>query len=220
MTARPELSFAAASGLKPETSQRRAHRAPLQPRNWKFLRTSCPKPLQAYNAGMLLKKIRYHLSPKPQLLPGCTMSSARSIGGKEQESLQQRIRELGPWFHNYELASGVFTNPDHSGPGSDYPARRWKHVEPLLPDVRGKRCLDVGCSSGFFSLKLKELGASYVLGVDFGEQVRAMDQARFAAATLGLEVEFRPMSVYDAAQIADAFDLVASRHAGKAVLLP
>jgi predicted rRNA methylase YqxC with S4 and FtsJ domains len=67
------------------------------------------------------------------------------------------------------LSDGLWTNPDYKGAGPDYPAWRWKFVEPMLPDVRGKRCLDIGCSSGFFSLKLKEIGANYVLGIDHGE---------------------------------------------------
>ena len=98
---------------------------------------------------------------------------------------------MGPWFHNYEVASDLWTNPSGSFAGIEYPQQRWKLIEPFLPDVKGKSCLDVGCSSGFFSLKLKELGAAYVLGVDSGEQPNAVAQAKFAAQTLGLDVDFQ-----------------------------
>src|SRR4051812_23158565 len=73
---------------------------------------------------------------------------------------------------------------------------------------KGKSCLDIGCSSGFFSLKLKELGAAYVLGVDSGEQPQAIKQAQFAAATLGLDVDFRILSAYDLAALGTTFDVV------------
>jgi len=126
----------------------------------------------------------------------------------ERESIAAKVAKLEPWFHNFQVAQGVWTNPDGAGPGADYPDRRWKFVAPLLPDVAGKSCLDVGCSSGFFALKLKELGASYVLGVDSGEQSRALDQARFAADTLRLDVDFRAVSAYDLGRLARQFDVV------------
>ncbi len=106
------------------------------------------------------------------------------------------------------VARGVWTHPENEGAGPDYPAWRWRVIEPLMPDVRGKSCLDIGCSSGFFSLKMKELGALEVLGVDLGEQLHAIEQARFAAATTGLDVEFQPMSVYDVDELGRQFDTV------------
>ena len=138
----------------------------------------------------------------------CAMDSARTVTGEERESIISKIRELGPWFHNYQVASDIWTNPDGLGPGPNYPDSRWQLVQPLLPDVTGKSCLDIGCSSGFFSLKLKELGAASVLGIDAGEQPRAIEQAAFAAATLGLDVSFRVQSVYDLAQTGQQFDVV------------
>ena len=53
---------------------------------------------------------------------------------------------------------------------------------------------------------MKRRGAARVLGVDFDE--RYLAQARFAAETLGLEIEFRQLSVYDVAQLGEQFDLV------------
>lgn len=124
------------------------------------------------------------------------------------DQVERRIVDLGPWFHNIELAPGVWTNPHGTGPGVDYPGWRWRLIEPLLPSVAGKSVLDVGCSSGFFSLKLKELGADYVLGIDAGEQPKAIEQARFAAETRGLDIEFKVLSVYDVGEIGREFDLV------------
>jgi tRNA (mo5U34)-methyltransferase len=66
----------------------------------------------------------------------------------------------------------------------------------------------VGCSSGFFSLKAAELGAASVLGIDSGEQIRATEQARFAAETLGLQPSFQNVSVYDLPQLGRTFDVV------------
>lgn len=138
----------------------------------------------------------------------CAMSSAKDITGSDRVQLQSNIERLGPWFHNFEIARNVWTNANGAGPGADYPARRWQHVQPLFRDLAGKSCLDVGCSSGFFSLKAKELGAASVLGVDSGEQVGAIDQARYASEVLGLPVSFETVSAYDLARLDRRFDTV------------
>ena len=138
----------------------------------------------------------------------CTMSSAKEITGLEMEQLRSNIDRLGPWFHNFEIARNVWTNANGSGPGANYPSRRWHHVQSMFGNLAGKSCLDVGCSSGFFSLKAKELGASRVLGIDSGEQVGAIDQARFASEALGLPAEFETVSAYDLARIDERFETV------------
>ena len=119
-------------------------------------------------------------------------------------AIQQRIAELGDWFQNMNLG-GVMTAPNHFL--GDYPAVKWRHIAGAIPaDLRGKTVLDIGCNAGFYAIEMKRRGADRVLGIDFDE--RYLAQARFAAATLGLEIEFRPLSVYDVAQLGEKFDVV------------
>ena len=151
----------------------------------------------------LARRVLAGIRPRPPLL-----TSARRLGPVDRRRIAAKVRALGPWFHNMNLAKGVWTHPQPDGAGPDYPAWRWNLIKPLLPELTGLSCLDVGCSSGFFSLKMKELGAAKVLAVDHGEQVRAIEQARFAASSLGLEVEFQTLSVYDVAGLNRQFDLV------------
>jgi tRNA (mo5U34)-methyltransferase len=154
------------------------------------------------NPKARLKNILATPKSRPAILQAAPLSSADRL------ELEREIAERGPWFHNMNLAEGVWTNSNASGPGLDYPAARWEWVKDLIGDVAGKHCLDVGCSSGFFSLKLRQLGAASVLGVDQGEQLKAIEQARFATKTLGMDVEFRPLSAYDLASLPDSYDLV------------
>ena len=140
--------------------------------------------------------------------PLCEMKSASIVDAEERRSLEGRIAAIGPWFHNFEIARGVWTNATGAGPGPDYPARRWACVEPWFRELSGKDCLDVGCSSGFFSLKARESGAASALGIDSGEQTRAIEQARFAAEVLGLDVTFENVSVYDTPTLGRSFDVV------------
>jgi tRNA (mo5U34)-methyltransferase len=65
------------------------------------------------------------------------------------------------WYHTLELAPGVTT------PG-------WFDLRPVVdklpwPDVRGKRCLDVGTYDGFLAFELERRGAAEVVAVDLDD---------------------------------------------------
>ena len=121
-----------------------------------------------------------------------------------REQIEQRVRELGDWFQNIDLR-GVPSAPDHFL--GDYPAVKWQKFAHAVPnDLTGKSVLDIGCNAGFYSVEMKRRGADRVLGVD--TEPMYLGQARFAADVLGMEIEFREMSVYDVPQLGEKFDLV------------
>src|SRR6202451_488297 len=135
-----------------------------------------------------------------------TSSSALAPQSTTADSgrLEQQVRRLGDWFHNIDLL-GVATAPGHFL--GDFPNVKWKHIAPVIPqDLSGAEVLDVGCNGGFYSLEMKRRGAKRVLGIDVDD--RYLSQARFAARTLGLEIELEKRSVYDVENIAGQFDFV------------
>lgn len=83
------------------------------------------------------------------------------------------------WYHTMELAPGEVT------PG-------WFDLRPILgrlpwPDVRGKRCLDVGTYDGHLAFELERRGASEVIALDIPDH-ESWDwpvRARRNGATLG-----------------------------------
>ncbi|MEY2464551.1 MAG: tRNA (mo5U34)-methyltransferase [Acidimicrobiaceae bacterium] len=114
------------------------------------------------------------------------------------------------WYHTMELAPGVMT------PG-------WFDLRPIVdtlpwPDVRGKRCLDVGTYDGFLAFELERRGAAEVVAVDLDDhrewdwparwRARGPEQLsklagpekgvgfRIAAKALGSDVRRVGMSVY------------------------
>ncbi len=118
--------------------------------------------------------------------------------------IQQRIAELGDWFHNLDLR-GQSTAPNHFL--GDYPAVKWRAFADAIPaDLHARTVLDIGCNAGFYSIEMKRRGADRVLGVDWDE--RYLTQARFAASISDVEVEFRHLSVYDVARLRERFDVV------------
>jgi len=122
----------------------------------------------------------------------------------DRETLARRIDELGEWFHNLDLL-GIHTAPHHFL--GDFPSVKWKHVAGAIPqDLSGASVLDIGCNAGFYSIQMKQRGASRVLGIDVDD--RYLTQARFAAHTLKLDIEFRKASVYDVDSIPGKFDFV------------
>jgi tRNA (mo5U34)-methyltransferase len=120
------------------------------------------------------------------------------------EQIQQRVRELGEWFHNLDLG-GVQTAPQHFL--GDYPAMKWQRFAHAIPaDLRGKTVLDIGCNGGFYAIEMKRRGADRVVGIDVDATYLA--QARFAAEVSGVEIELHQLSVYEVARLDEHFDLV------------
>lgn len=115
------------------------------------------------------------------------------------------------WYHTIEVAPGVTT------PG-------WFDLRPIVdllpwPDVRGKRCLDVGTSDGFLAFELERRGAAEVVATDLPdhelwdwpahlrergvEYLRAVagptkgKGLRVARELLGSSIEVMEVSAYD-----------------------
>jgi tRNA (mo5U34)-methyltransferase len=131
--------------------------------------------------------------------PSAALNSPDDIG-----NLSQRIGELGEWFHNLDL-KGVKTAPNHFL--GDFPNIKWKEFSSALPpNLDGATVLDIGCNGGFYSIEMKRRGAGRVLGIDVDD--RYLNQARFAAQTLEMDIEFEKRSVYAVDDIPGQFDYV------------
>ena len=131
-------------------------------------------------------------------------ASPETLTDQGRTVLTKQVEQLGEWFHNIDLL-GVTTAPRHFL--GDFPNIKWKHIARAIPtDLSGATVLDVGCNGGFYSIEMKKRGASRVLAIDIDD--RYLNQARFAAATLGVEIEFQKCSVYDVDRIPGQFDYV------------
>jgi tRNA (mo5U34)-methyltransferase len=127
------------------------------------------------------------------------------------EDLRAIVASNPLWYHTIELAPGVVT------PG-------WFDLRALAerlpwPDVRGKRCLDIGTYDGFLAFELERRGASEVIATDISDhagwdwpphmRAHAPEQLaavagpekglgfRIAKQALGSAVERVELNVYD-----------------------
>ena len=121
-----------------------------------------------------------------------------------RESIEQRVAELGEWFHNLDL-KGVRTAPNHFL--GDYPQVKWQRFSHAIPnDLRGRTVLDIGCNAGFYAIEMKRRGADRVVAID--SDPRYLAQARLAAQVTGVDIEFHEMSVYQLPVLEERFDVV------------
>lgn len=108
-----------------------------------------------------------------------------------REELQDKVRELGPWYQCFNL-DGVLTN----AADPTYPESRWQLIEPHVPkNLTGKTVLDIGCNAGYFSMKMKQRGAASVLGTDIN--LKSINQARFVANYFNVSVDYEVMNLYE-----------------------
>ena len=125
--------------------------------------------------------------------------------------LQARVDAHPFWYHSMDLLPGVTT------PG-------WFDLRPVVdqlpwPNVRGKRCLDIGTFDGFFAFEMERRGAAEVVAIDVEDHLlwdwppdyRAQGLARdpgfsgppkgagfrLAAEITGSSADWRPLSIYD-----------------------
>lgn len=86
-----------------------------------------------------------------------TMVLRQELAGGADEA-RQRIAGHEFWYHTIDVAPGVTT------PGW-FDLRHSLDLVPF-PDVRGKRCLDIGTFDGFYAFEMERRGAAEVVAVD------------------------------------------------------
>jgi SAM-dependent methyltransferase len=78
-------------------------------------------------------------------------------------------------YDNEEFFAGYSRLPRSVGGLDDAP--EWPALRALLPDLRGRKVLDLGCGFGWFSRWARENGAAHVLGIDVSKKMLAQASA-------------------------------------------
>jgi len=85
-------------------------------------------------------------------------------------------------------------------------APEWPTLRALLPDLRGRKVLDLGCGYGWFCRWARENGAAAILGIDVSEKMLA----RAAATTQDEAIRYERADLEQLELPPAAFDLVYS----------
>ncbi len=124
---------------------------------------------------------------------------------------QQRLKELGPWFYEFDL--GEYGRTQSELPPEVLPIHQtWLEMVERVVDqhFRGRmdriRCLDVGCHEGFYAVAMARKGMREVRGVDV--RAASLAKARFVADALGLKnLSYEERNVEELAGAAEPYDL-------------
>lgn len=85
-------------------------------------------------------------------------------------------------------------------------AAEWPVFRSLLPDLRGKRVLDLGCGYGWHCRYVSEQGATKVVGVDLSAKMLAEARSR----SIDYDIEYRRCAIEDLDFAEGQFDLAIS----------
>ncbi|MFL6428584.1 MAG: class I SAM-dependent methyltransferase [Acidobacteriaceae bacterium] len=85
-------------------------------------------------------------------------------------------------------------------------AAEWPAMQALLPDLHGRRVLDLGCGFGRFCRWAREQGATQVVGMDVSEKM--LDRARSTPSDEAISYQHADMETIDLPEA--EFDLVFS----------
>ncbi|WP_096186459.1 class I SAM-dependent methyltransferase [Evansella halocellulosilytica] len=102
------------------------------------------------------------------------------------------------FFKNYSQMSRSVEGLESAG--------EWPALRSMLPDLKGKRVLDLGCGYGWHCRYVRKQGAQSVVGIDLSEKMlrRAKDMTNDSAVT------YERMGIEDIDFEAEEFDVVIS----------
>ena len=78
----------------------------------------------------------------------------------EKKILEENLLKLSPWRKGPFL---LFQTEIDSEWRSE---KKWERIRPFLPQKRGMRICDIGCSNGYYAYKLAELHPEIVIGIE------------------------------------------------------
>jgi SAM-dependent methyltransferase len=119
------------------------------------------------------------------------------------------------------MAQNIYDNPEFLAGYSQIPrqlhglagAPEWPRVRAMLPDVAGRRVVDLGCGFGWASRWFREQGARAVLGLDLSESMIARAKADTADTEIAYEIADLetlqlPVAAFDLAYSSLAFHYI------------
>jgi SAM-dependent methyltransferase len=112
------------------------------------------------------------------------------------------------------MAQNIYDNPDFFAGYSQLPwqmhgldgAPEWPSIRTMLPDLAGKRVVDLGCGFGWASRWMRGQGAASVLGLDLSQKM--IERAKAGTADAAIVYRIADLETLDLRET--AFDLAYS----------
>jgi len=124
------------------------------------------------------------------------------ISPSRQQELRQRLMELHPWRKGPFDLFGVYIDSEWQS------WMKWDRLAPHLPELTGKRVLDIGCGNGYYLMRMAAQKPLALLGADPGLMQMMQFWAVEKYANSGACV--LPLAMQDLPVRMPVFDLVLS----------
>jgi SAM-dependent methyltransferase len=149
------------------------------------------------------------------------MSATQDDHADRHPGLARRGRGLSAWKRVWSLiilegnmAQNIYDNPDFFAGYSQLPrqvyglagAPEWPAIRAMLPELGGKRVIDLGCGFGWASRWMRKQGAASVLGLDLSQNM--IERARADTADAAIKYRVADLETLDLPET--AFDLACS----------
>lgn len=121
---------------------------------------------------------------KQSITEDCIPAILRSIHDKGMSYIQENMPRF---YQRFNFTEG------HSDSDS---IAKWKSLD--IHNLIGKRVLDVGCNTGFFTFQCEMMGASESIGIDSAELAISIANTLKSSVFLSQNTKFKVLSVYDA----------------------
>jgi tRNA (mo5U34)-methyltransferase len=133
--------------------------------------------------------------------PAVRAGAASDMSHRDRQVLEAQLRQLAPWRKGPFDLFGIHVDAEWR---SDM---KWDRVAPHLPDLAGRRILDIGSSNGYYMFRMAAQNPLLVLGLEpqsaFYYQYRAVQKFMDLKNVCCLPVPYEEMPQMDA-----VFDLV------------
>lgn len=112
----------------------------------------------------------------------------------DERTITNRIKEF-KWYMPVDFGNGIQARPQNSISPFHHGLRKWDYiVKRNLPNLQGKRVMDLGCNAGLFCIEMARMGAREVVGIDYDSTwSNWKDQALFVKEAL----EWRCQTTYN-----------------------
>ena len=89
-----------------------------------------------------------------------TIEQLSTTGEDQQQEIRDLLLTLSPWRKGPFEIAGIAIDSEWR---SDL---KWDRLKNFIAPLDGRNVLDVGCGNGYYALRMRELGARTVIGVD------------------------------------------------------
>ena len=159
-----------------------------------------------------------HPTPMPPAIDPIWPLPRGAEGGASDAEIRAQFERFEHWHYAFAFEGGLSFAAHHRGSAEltdlpERPLQRFRHFMPWLLDaeagtLEGKRVLDIGCNSGFWSIQCALLGAE-VVGFDARSEL--IEQAELVRSIVGVDnARFEVLDFWDMSpeSLGGTFDIV------------